>query len=175
MILKAIGALTLAAVMICPAIGQDDAKKKKKNARAGNKNAAAQLIKQLEPAGLTDDQVAKVKELGKKAGEEMKKIREAAGITPELNKKRIEAAKSLKDSGKKGKELRAAINEKAGFTAAHAEATKTANAVRANFKKAVTALLTDEQKAKLPKRKQQSDGSDAKKKRQGKKKTDAKL
>ncbi len=173
--IKAIGALTLAAVMISPAIAQDDAKKKKKNTRAGNRNAAAQLVKQLEPAGLTDDQVAKIKELGKKADEEMKKIREAAGITPELNKKRNEAAKSLKDSGKKGKELTAAITEKAGFTAAHAEATKTANAVRAKFRKAVTALLTDEQKAKLPKRMQQSDKSDAKKKRLGKKKTDAKI
>ena len=149
--LKTIGALALAALMIAPALGQDDAKPKKKGKKAGaRRTASAQLMKQLEPVGLTEDQVAKIKELGTKAGAEMKAIRDAAGITPELIKKRAEVQKSMKDSDKKGKELQAAINEAAGFTAAHAEAMQKSNAVRMKLVKEVVAMLSDEQKEKLP-------------------------
>ncbi len=174
MIQKMIGACTLAAIMLAPALGDDDATPKKKKGRQGQagQNVAALITKQLEPVGLTDDQVAKIKELGKKAGEEMKAIQAAAGITPALMKKRAEVQKSMKDSDKKGKELVAAVNEAAGFTAAHAEGLQKANAVKMKFQKSVIALLSDEQKAKLPKQLQRA-ASAGQKGKGAKKKKDA--
>jgi hypothetical protein len=150
--LKTIGALALAAMVVAPAIGDDEAapKKGKRNANRARQNVATMLIKQLEPVGLSEEQTAKIKELGQKATKEMKSIREAAGITPELQKKRVEIQKSMKDSELKRKELVAAINEKAGFSEAHSEALVKANAVRTKFRKEVIATLSDEQKEKLP-------------------------
>ena len=54
----------------------------------GYYGAAAQPLQQLKPVGLTDEQVAEVKELGKGIAIAMKKIRDDAGITAELIKKR---------------------------------------------------------------------------------------
>ena len=148
---KLFGAALMAAVLAVPASAQDDvATKKKQRGRAGQDNVAAQVIKQLEEAKLTDEQVAKIKELGKTAGAKMKAIRDEAGITPELTKKRLEAQKSLKDSGKKGKELVAAINEAAGYNEAQAAAAVKMNDARTAFQKQVVALLTDAQKENLP-------------------------
>ena len=177
--LKTIGVLALAAMIVTPAMGDDDAKPKKRkgNADRARQNVAALLIKQLEPVGLSDEQTAKIKELGEKATKEMKSIREAGGITPELQKKRAGIQKSMKDSELKRKELIAAINEKAGFTAAHAEALAKANAVRAKFQKDVVATLSDEQKEKLPQQLKRLTAAREKgknaKKGQGKKKKNA--
>lgn len=150
--LKTIGVLALAAMIVTPALGDDEAapKKRKRNASRARQNVATMLIKQLEPVGLSEQQTAKIKELGEKATKEMKSIREAAGITPELLKKRGEIQRSMKDSELKRKELIAAINEKAGFSEAHAQAMVKTNAVRSKFQKEVIATLSDEQKEKLP-------------------------
>ena len=174
--LKMIGSLALAAMIVTPVLGQDDAQPKKRKGNAGRarQNAGALLIKQLEPVGLSEEQTAKIKELGAKATKEMKAIRDEAGITPELQKKRAEIQKSMKDSDLKRKELVAAINEKAGFTAAHAAGLEKANAVRMKFQKDVIATLTDEQKENLPQAmKRLVGGAEKGKKGQGKKKKDA--
>lgn len=149
---RSIAALALSALMVSPALADDEAKAKKKNKQRNRQSASAQLVKQLKSVGLTDDQVAKIKELGAKATDEMNSIRESAGITAELQKKRIAIQKKLRESDKKGKELIAAINKEAGFTEAHAAAQKKANAVRMKLHHDALALLTDEQKAKLPER-----------------------
>ena len=153
--LKAFAVLALAAVISIPAFAADDEKqKKKKKGNRGQNSAAGQLLKQLEDVGLTDDQVAKVKELGKEVAAKIKKIKDDAGITNELTKKRQEIAKAMKDSEKKGQELAKAINKEAGFTEAHAKALQVANEVRMEFHKAVVSMLDDGQKAKLPERMQ---------------------
>lgn len=145
-------ALCVAALMAVPALAADEAKKKKR----GQRNASNQLIKQLEPVGLTEAQVAKIKELGKSAGAKMKEIRDAAGITTELTKKRAEVAKTMKDSDKKGKARIAAINQAAGISEAQAAALVEATKVRTKLQSDVIALLTDEQKEKLPKQMQRA-------------------
>lgn len=170
--MKVLSVLALAAIIANPAFSQDDTAEKKKKGNRGRQNASAQMIKQLADVSLTEDQIAKIKELGNKAGAEMKTIRESSGITAELMKKRAAAAKSMKDSDKKGKELQAAINKAAGYTEAHTAAMAKSNAVRMKFQKDVVALLTDEQKEKLPARMNRS--AQAKKKGAGAKKGDAK-
>ncbi|NND99832.1 MAG: hypothetical protein HKN47_21130 [Pirellulaceae bacterium] len=176
---NAFAVLALAAMLAVPAMAADDEKAKKKGARGarGAATPAAALIKQLEPVGLTEEQVAKIKEMGKASAASMKQIREDAGITGELMKKRSEAQKSLRDSGKKGKDLAAAVNEKAGITEAHAAAFQKLNEVRMKFNREVLAMLTDDQKANVPDKMQRllkaPGGDKAKGKGKGKKKKDA--
>lgn len=172
--LKSVSALLIAAVMAVPAFAADEAKEKKKG-RRGQQNAATQLLKQLEPVGLTEDQITKIKELGKVAGAKMKEIRDGAGITSELTKKRAEVVKSMKDSDKKGKELAAAINKEAGYTEAQVAALGESNKVRMKFRADVVAMLTDAQKEKLPKQLQRAAkaGAKAGAKGKGKKRKDA--
>ena len=149
---KVFGALALAALIAIPAIAQDDAsgEKKKKKGNRNQQNAASQLLKQLDDLGLSDDQIAKIKEIGKEVGAKMRQIRTDAGITTELTKKRAEVVKAMKDSEQKGAELMAAINKEAGFSEAQEAALKLMNELRQKFNKDVVGLLTDEQKKNLP-------------------------
>jgi hypothetical protein len=166
---KLFGVLALAAMISIPALAADDAKeKKKKKGNRGQANAAGQLLKQLKDVGLSDEQIAKVKELGKDAAAKMKKIKDDAGITLELTKKRQEVAKAMADSEKKGAELAAAINKEAGFSEAHSKALKLVNEVRMEFNKSVVALLDDDQKKKLPGKMQRFTGAKKGKKAGGK-------
>lgn len=167
--LKLAATALLAALMVAPAIADDEAKTKQRKKRAARNNAATQLIKQLEPVALTEEQIAKIKELGKAAGAKMKEIRDEAGITMEVTKKRTQAAKSMKDSDKKGKELQAAINKAAGLSEAQVAGLAKQNEVRTQLRKDVVALLSDEQKEKLPKQMQRAAKAGAKKKRNKKK------
>lgn len=111
---------------------------------------AAQLLKQLEPAGLTVEQTAKIKEMGKKADDTIKMIQTEAKLTPELLKARRDATASMKDSDKKGKARGKAIDAAAGLTEAQSAAFAKANAVRTKLKTEALKLLSDDQKAKLP-------------------------
>ena len=170
---KVFGLLALAALITIPAFAADDAKEKKtKKGNRGQFNAAGQLLKQLQDVGLTDEQVAKVKELGKDATAKMKKIKDDAGITSELQKKRQEVVKAMQDSEKKGVELAEAINKEAGFSEVHAKALKVCNEVRMEFHKSVVALLDDDQKAKLPARMKRFTGNKKGKRKGGKTKAD---
>lgn len=147
-------ALALVTTIFMPLVwAQEDAAKGKKGKGKGKaaQSATSQLLKQLEPATLTAEQIAKIEELGKKATEEIKKIETEAGLTPEILKKRREVVASMKDSDKKGKERVKAIDEASGLTEAQAAAFAKANAVRTKLKKEAVKLLSDEQKAKLPK------------------------
>jgi len=139
----------MTAIMTVPSVAQDENTSKKRGKRGQQNNVANQMLKQLEDIELTDEQVAKIKEHGKVASAKMKEIRDEAGITAEVMKKRMEAQKSLKDSGKKGKELTAAINEAAGYNEAQVAATVKMNEVRNELKKKIIEMLSDEQKAKL--------------------------
>lgn len=145
-------AMAIAVMTALPGYAADEESKKGKKGKGRNNQAATQLIKQLEPVGLTEEQTAKIKEMGKAAAAKMKELQASAGLTPEILKKRIEAQKSMKDSGKKGKELAAAVNEAAGLSEAHIAAFKTVNEARMSFQREVIGMLTDEQKGKLPER-----------------------
>lgn len=142
---RSIAALALAAIMVAPALA-DDAKKKKKGKERPARSASGALLKQLEVVGLTDEQKSKIAELGAA----VTAARKEAGITPEIQKKLAEAQKSMKDSELKGKERMAAIQKAAGLTEAQAAALKKSNELRMKMHKEVFALLSDEQKAKLP-------------------------
>lgn len=136
--LQCLAALALVALVALPARSDDEAKAAKKAAREAKKAAAAAaaaqdgakpaqgqgakgrgqantpvagLLKKAESAGLTEEELAKVKELAAtyqpKYLELIGKLREAVGA--EGMKKMNEARKTATGEGKKGKELQAAI------------------------------------------------------------------
>lgn len=152
--MKSIAAVALAALLVAPVMAQDEAKAKNKDKKKGGGSAAMQLIKQLGPVGLTEDQTNKIKEMGKASMEALNKMKEEAGITTEVMKKRAEASKAVKESGKKGKEMAAAIAEKAGLSKEQMEVFGKMNTARQKLQREVVAMLTDEQKAKLPEKMQ---------------------
>ncbi|WP_442509526.1 Spy/CpxP family protein refolding chaperone [Novipirellula sp. SH528] len=165
--------LTLALVVT---VSADDAKPKKKGERAGGKNAGvAQLLKPFEAVDLTEEQTAKIKVLGKAMNEKSEAIREEAGITQELVKKRAEAMKAARESGKKGKELAAEVDAKAGLSEAQVNAMKKVTELRHKFMQDAVALLTPEQKENLPARVKGAGKEEGKEKGKGKgkKKKDA--
>ena len=157
--------LTLAVVLAMPAMAAEEKKKKKR----GRKAPAAVKV----PKGivLTADQKKQVAVINKEFAPQLleigKKLREI--ITPEQRKARYAATKKAKADGKKGKEVRAAVNAAVEITAEQKKALVEANKARQAITKAArakfVAILTAEQKAKLPKPK-------GKKKRK-KKKADA--
>ena len=167
--------IAVAAMMVCPAFAADDAKKEKKGKRDGaRQNVAVALIKQLADVGLTDEQTDQIKEMGKKAAADMKAIRDEAGFTPDLMKKLAAAQKSMKDSEKKGKDRMAAMHEAAGLNEAQIASIKKVAEARMTFQKGAMALLTDDQKAKLPERMAKAANRGGEKaKGKGKKKKDA--
>ena len=143
----------LSAIIVLPATAQDEQKKQR---RRGNNRMATQFLKQLEPAKLTDEQLAKVKEMAKEATEKMAALRKDAGITPELMKKRTAIAKKMQGSDLKAKERTAAINKEAGLTEAQAAVFQQTNQSRVEFQRKIFAMLSDEQKAALPEKLQKS-------------------
>ena len=153
--MKSIAAVALAALLVAPVMAQDEAKAKNKDKKkGGGASPAMQLIKQLGPVGLTEDQTKKIKDMGKASMEALNKMKEEAGITTEVMKKRAEASKAVKESGKKGKEMNAAIAEKAGLTKEQMEVFGKMNSARQKFQREVIAMLSDDQKAKLPEKMQ---------------------
>ena len=171
-------ALAFALLLSTFAVAEDAPKKKGKKARAGRNNQVAAVMGQLKDVGLTDEQKTKIEELAKKMAEEAKKLRDDAGLSADVMKKRTEVMKKLKESGKSQKELLEAANKEAGLTEAQASALKKANGLRTEMLKGAVALLTDEQKEKLPERltrlaKQKKRGEKAKGKGKGKKKEEA--
>ncbi len=158
--------LTLALVVT---VSADDAKPKKKGERAGGKNAGvAQLLKPFEAVDLTEEQTAKIKALGKAMNEKSEAIREEAGITQELMKKRAAAMKEARESGKKGKELAAEVDAKAGLSEAQVNAMKKVTELRQKFMQDAVALLTPEQKENLPARVKGAGKAEGKEKAKGK-------
>jgi len=134
------------------AVAQDEPAKKKKGNTAGRNNPATAVLKQLQDVDLTAEQKAKIQEMAKKSVVEMRTLRKEAGITPELMKKRTAAVKELRESGTKPAEMLAAVSKKLDLTEAQVAALKTANEMRQKLVQGSIALLTEEQKAKLPKR-----------------------
>tara|TARA_B100000029_G_scaffold129507_1_gene123000 strand:- start:73 stop:579 length:507 start_codon:yes stop_codon:yes gene_type:complete len=145
--------LSLAVVMALPATAAEEKKKKKK--KKGRKAPAAVRV----PKGieLSADQKKKVaainKELAPKLIEINKKFQTV--ITPEQRKARGAAQKEARAAGKKGKALREAVNAALKISPEQKKQLAELNKARQEILKVAQAklreILTDEQKAKLPK------------------------
>ena len=142
-IITILTACVLTASFVAPAVAAD---KKKKTP------VAIKVPKSIE---LTAEQKTKLDALNKEFGPKLAECRkkQAGIITADQKKARAEAMKKAKADGKKGKELRAAVNAALAITAdqktKQAETKKAMAALNKQIKTQLAALLTDEQKAKL--------------------------
>ena len=110
-----------------------------------------QFIKQFEPAELSKETTEKIKEVFGKAAKEVVAKRKQAAVTPQMLKKRNEAAKQARDEGKKPKEAREiGLNALEG-TEEQKKVVVETEEILSKARVEVGKLLTDEQKSKLPK------------------------
>lgn len=146
---------------------QDETKKKGKK-KAGD--PTAQMMARFKKFELSEEQQAKMKEIaGKFAGKLVALRKEAnAAFTKEARKARQEAMKKARGEGLKGKKLQEAVNKAAPVPEAAAAAQKKMAEMQKEMREALTAVLTDEQKAKLPKRGAGNKGKKKKKKKEDK-------
>ena len=145
-------AIAVFCVVALPGEAQDQ---KKKNAKKAAKGPDP-LAKMLSGIDLTAEQQAKVGELKKEYGPKLADLqkRRFEVMTPDRRKVEKEAKKLAKDAGKKGKEAKAAVEEALGLSPAErdrvASIQKEEQALRAQLTEQARALLTAEQKARLP-------------------------
>lgn len=137
--------LALAVVVASPLLAGEGKRGKK---AAKQQDPAAGILKSLEKAELTPEQVAKIKELATAAAPKIKAAEDKAPLTPEQKKARQEAQAKAKADGKTGKEAQAAVDAAVNLTDEQKAAQKEANELRAALRKEAVALLTADQKAK---------------------------
>jgi Spy/CpxP family protein refolding chaperone len=154
-LVKCLAAVLFLTSLVAPAFAADEPKKGKKDAAAG-RGFATQVAKMLESAKLTEEQSSKIKEISVKAQAESEKIRKDGGLGPEVAKKLAEARKKVNDEGKKGKEAQEAVRAAVELSPDQTEAMKAADAVLAEARKDIYALLTDEQRNSLPEQAQKA-------------------
>jgi hypothetical protein len=136
--------LSLAVAIAVPLAAQDKEKKKDKK-NGGEPAAIAKMKGALAKAELKDDQKKKVDEL---VAQYSPKLSEAAKAAGEAPKKVGDAKKKLKDEGKKQKEINAEYKAVAKLTADEQAAFDKLEKLGEEFRAAVLAVLTDEQKDK---------------------------
>ena len=140
-------------------IAQDDAKSKRKDKAQTRalKSTTTQMMKAFEAAKLTDEQKEKATAVIKKHIKDLAAARkELAGmLTPEQQKEKTAAFKKAKEDGLKGKKANEAVMAAMKLSDEKLEqyqaAAKKPQEITAKIKAAITELLTDEQKAALPK------------------------
>lgn len=140
--------LMLALVVAVPLFAADQERKKKPRKKP---DPAAGMLKRLEKAELTEEQVAKVKELMAKVAGETAELRKKAALTPDQQKARKEAMEKAKTEGKEGRELYAAVRNVVKLTPDQEAAMKELRKVQGAMMKEIMGLLTNEQKEKLGK------------------------
>lgn len=151
--------LCIVAAVTGPMAAQEKVKGEKgkgKSKKAGENPLLVQAFQLPPEIELNDEQKAKVDELKKKYGQ---KLAEAAKkqnsiLTEEQKAKRKTAAQEIKQSGKRGKEAQEALDEAMGLSEIQKTQMKESQDEIAKLtqevRKDVYAVLTDEQKTKLP-------------------------
>lgn len=154
---KCLLSVSLSVFLLSPLMAED-AKAKKARPNARKEQPAVQLPKDIT---LTDEQKTKVAELEKEYAPKMKELREKLDkvMTEEQKKARQEVLKEAREKGKegkKGKELQQAVKDVMKLSEEqqkqYDEVEKKIVTLRQEILEKVKPLLTDEQKAKLPKR-----------------------
>jgi len=138
--------VVLATVLAAPAMGQEAAKAKTTKAR----QAANPLVKAVQELELTEEQKAKVDAAGKEYTEAMTALRKK-GLTAQLTKKRTDAVKAARESGKKGANLANDVLATLDISDDQKALLKQASEAQTKLQKGLAAALTSEQIGKMPK------------------------
>ncbi|MEE2640036.1 MAG: hypothetical protein VX768_05375 [Planctomycetota bacterium] len=131
--------------------GQDE---KKKKGKKGQRNQTAQLLGRYKDVGVNEEQESKMKKIIKEFSAKMQDLRKEANkaFPAEARKARQAAGKKARAEGLKGKDLQAAINKAAPVPEAAVATQKKLAEMTKELRTALDNVLTDEQKAKLPKK-----------------------
>lgn len=149
---KWVAAMAICGVLAGSSLAADAVKEKKSKQVAG-----AQFFALPTEITLTSEQQTKVDELKKEYADKLKTLAAARDeiLSKDQRKARGDAQKAAKEAGKKGKDAAAAVDEATKWTDGQKEKYTKADAefqaLGAEIKTKVQSLLTDEQKAKLPK------------------------
>lgn len=169
---KILFGLAIALFATTSLVAQDVDKKAKKAIERATKNVTNQMMKHFAKAELTDDQKTKataVVEKHVKSYMEAKKAQDDL-LTADQKTKRKTAMAKLKEEGVKKQELykkaHAAMELNEETQKKFDAAKKKVNGISTGMKNEITALLTDEQKAAMPK-KGKGKGKGKKKKNNG--------
>lgn len=111
---------------------------------------AERTIKKFEAVGLTDEQKAKITEAAGPVEAKIKEANAKAPLTGAQKAARKEAEAKVKSEGKTGKDAKDAISAALALTPEQIAAQQEVAKLNKEFNGAVTALLTADQKAKLP-------------------------
>jgi len=156
----------LVLALAAPLAAEDKAKKKKPKRK--RTPSVVRVPKGIELSGEQKEKLASInKEFAPKVAELRKK--QSSVVSKEQLKARRDAVAAAKKAGKKGKELRAAGAAALKLTAEQktqqAELAKAFGAIRKAAQEKFASILTDEQKAKLPKRGKKGGAKKKKKKK----------
>lgn len=180
---KILFTMMLACLVCANCLAQDETKTSNPKATKAKakavKTLTTQLMKAFSAANLTDEQKTKAAALIEKhiGGVMEARKAEASLLTDEQKKARTAAMAKAKEDGLKGAEMNKAVTAALGLSEEKLKelsaAKKKITAAQNKIKNAITGLLTDEQKAAMPKKgkggkKKKADGE--KKKADGEKK-----
>ncbi len=135
-VVRTLLSLSLAIVIAMPLVAQEKKARKERK----KPDPAAGILKKLEKAELSEEQVAKIKTLAAATAEKTKAARAKAALTDEQKA----AIKKAREEGKKGEELRKVVT----LNEEQKAAMKEAREIQAAMMKEVLGLLTAEQKEK---------------------------
>ncbi|MFN3148201.1 hypothetical protein [Bremerella sp.] len=135
----------VAVLSVGTALGADEAKPKKKQAKAPQRGIFAQVMK----LDLSGEQKEKVAAIQKEFGPKLAELTKAVGLTKEDREARMAAMKEAKEKGLKGKEAQEYISAKAPLTDEQKEAQKAVAELNGKIREKLAGVLTDEQKEKL--------------------------
>lgn len=148
--------IVIALAIFSMAAIDSDAQEKKKGQGKKAAKGPDPVGKMVAGLDLTAEQQAKIDEIRKEYRPKLAEIqkRRSEIITPERRKTEKEAQQAAKDAGKKGKQAKADVDLALGLSPAESERLAAIQKERqeliAKINVEVRALLTDEQKAKLP-------------------------
>ncbi|EMI53756.1 hypothetical protein [Rhodopirellula sallentina] len=141
-------ALSLVAALTITAVADEKPNRKNKGERAGKSNpTVTRLMKTLQDAGLSAEQMTKIQAAAQTFEAKVKELR-GKGLTQELKKKQAEASKAAREAGLKGKEVAAKVKESLSEEEMALMAEMRAASVQ--MKKSIAAVFTEEQLAALP-------------------------
>lgn len=146
-------AAMLLTIAITPHARSQEEKKKKKG---GDNSPVSMLTRALMNAGLSEEQNTKVKALTDEYGPKIAKAQ--SQISNELRREMAEARKKASDEGKKGKDLRDAVEAKVKLTDEQKAAQAESQKLVAELREKVSALLTEEQREKAGLKQQPGQG-----------------
>lgn len=113
--------------------------------------SAKLLLRRLQPAGLTDQQLHTFDALSAEFSDSVHQMRAEVGITKDLIKRRDEVYSQLKQTSLTGDELWNTLQDKAELTDAQRDAFRETQRLSKQFRSNVLALLTETQRSRISK------------------------